>query len=389
MKIHTKEKTDRRRSPGIFSLCLCVLLCGLFLVTGTGCRNDGRPVQTAETGTETPGAKPAAPSAIPVLTAAPRVHSAPPTPSPTPTAPPVTLTVTAIGDMLYHMPIVNTGRDNWNYDFLFDHVRQDIQAADIAIANQESPYISDHSRLSGYPSFASPVEAGDAAVNAGFDVILYANNHANDIGDRGIERKGVKVAVLNATYGLNNPLGADEQYKIDLFDQTRVAQQVQAAREQSDFVIFCLHGGTEYSEKPDRTMTEWCDFLTSLKVDLIIGCHPHVLQSFEMKTGPDGHQTLVYYSLGNFFSNQNGMNNLLGGMALVTLTKQDGMAPVITGYTLIPTVTHYNRNTPEYTVYKLEDYTNDLAAQHSIRRRIGDSFTVEGLWALFDKQMQP
>ena len=84
------------------------------------------------------------------------------------------ITLMALGDNLMHMGIVNTGKmddGTYNYDFLFDSISKQLEAADIKIINQETIFGGNHRGFSGYPYFNSPTEVGDAIVKAGFNVL--------------------------------------------------------------------------------------------------------------------------------------------------------------------------------------------------------------------------
>jgi poly-gamma-glutamate synthesis protein (capsule biosynthesis protein) len=88
-----------------------------------------------------------------------------------------------VGDILLHDNVQNSGKlsdGTYNYDHLFANVIDDIQAADVAIANQEVILGGRELGLSGYPRFNGAYEVGDALVKAGFDVILHATNHTMD-----------------------------------------------------------------------------------------------------------------------------------------------------------------------------------------------------------------
>lgn len=65
-------------------------------------------------------------------------------------------------------------------------VRKDIEAADLAIVNQEVILGGRELGISGYPVFNGAYEVGDAITTAGFDVVLHATNHALDKGKKGI-----------------------------------------------------------------------------------------------------------------------------------------------------------------------------------------------------------
>lgn len=70
----------------------------------------------------------------------------------------------------------------WNYDHIYTHVLNEIQAADVAMIDQETVFAPDHNSVSTYPSFATPEEVGDAIIKAGFNVVESATNHVDDYG---------------------------------------------------------------------------------------------------------------------------------------------------------------------------------------------------------------
>ena len=79
-----------------------------------------------------------------------------------------------------------TGNGTYNYDECFASVKEEIERADVAIANFEvtlggKPY-------TGYPQFRAPDEYLRACIDAGFDILLMANNHCVDSHRKGLER---------------------------------------------------------------------------------------------------------------------------------------------------------------------------------------------------------
>ncbi|MBQ9437318.1 MAG: CapA family protein, partial [Lachnospiraceae bacterium] len=194
------------------------------------------------------------------------------------------ITVIMVGDMLMHKKVVNTGLQkdgSYNFDHLFENVLSEVQGADLAIVNQET--ILGGSELggyTGYPTFNSPYEVGDAEAKAGFDVVLFATNHALDRGAKGIEnclafwrdyhpeimitgihdseedqnqirvleKNGIKIAILNYTYGTNGiQMPKGKPYLVDYLSEARIREEAAKAKEIADFVIVCPHWGTEYS----------------------------------------------------------------------------------------------------------------------------------------------
>ena len=94
-----------------------------------------------------------------------------------------------VGDILLHTPVENAAlQEDGTYDFtaIFQHTVEDIQAADLAIVNQEVIIGGEELGISGYPAFNAPYAVGDALVEAGFDVVCHGTNHALDKGRKGL-----------------------------------------------------------------------------------------------------------------------------------------------------------------------------------------------------------
>ncbi|MGN1098371.1 MAG: CapA family protein [Clostridia bacterium] len=333
--------------------------------------------------------------------------SAPPIPN---EPQPVTIEIAAVGDNLMHMPVINSGRTDtgYNFDGLYESMKKYLEGMDIKAVNQETVFINDPSRYSGYPSFGGPSAVGDSLVKAGFNVIQQASNHSYDKGTDGLNdtiaywktqpvtllgvnetpeealsvdkftKDGFTVAMLNYTYGLNGyvlPSGKEHLVNV-LSDEARpaIAEQIARAKSGSDIVVMFVHWGTEYDTSPDDYQRDWLKFFNENGVDVIIGSHPHVIQTAEEYTGENGYKTVVFYSLGNFVSNQDSISKELGGMARVTLIKDENGARVA-DYSLDPFFTHVSGG--KYTVYKLTDYTDDMSRTHS---KYGGSLTTEMIW---------
>ena len=103
-----------------------------------------------------------------------------------------------------------------------------------------------------------------------------------------------------------------------------------------------------------------------------------------------GNEMVIFYSLGNFVSTQQQLSELLGGMADFTIQKTtlNGESSIqILSPEVKPLVMHYNHNTGDYGPYMLEDYTEELASQHSVRELIGDEFTIKNLKSKYNEIM--
>lgn len=321
------------------------------------------------------------------------------TPTQIPTA---TVNLLAVGDNLIHIQVVDSGKQadgTYQYDHLYSNVKDEISSADIAIINQETIFGGDGVPYSGYPNFNSPDGIGTAVVNAGFDVVLQATNHTMDMGVDGIEhtlnfwhqfpqitvlgineteavnetikiieKNGIKIAMLNYTYGLNGySVPKDKPYLINLLDKDKMTKDIEKAETFADFTIIFPHWGSEYRYEASDVQQDLTDFFYQQGADLIIGTHPHVLEPVEWIETKAGHRMLVYYSLGNFMSYQKEAPRMLGGIANVII-KKDSTGTYISDASITPIITHYE-NGPEdfnYAIYRLSDYTEDLANVHGV-----------------------
>ncbi|MGI6006442.1 MAG: CapA family protein [Ruminococcus sp.] len=327
-----------------------------------------------------------------------------------------TIHLTAVGDNLIHEHIYQSGiqeSGEWDYDQLYQHIKDKIISADLSVVNQECIFVADHDNVSAYPEFGSPTEIGDALVDTGFDVVLHATNHAMDKGTQAIEEtlaywkkshpeitvlgihenqeaadqiatvecKGVTFAMLNYTCQINGEdYGGFPGYMLDVLDMDKVSDDIQKAKEAGDMVIVFLHIGTEYASEPDQEVKDYLQLLLSQGADIAICSHPHVLQNFETLKDGQGNEMLVYYSLGNFISTQKEPECMLGGMADITISRDPKNGELsISDAQLEPIVTHYNHEKGEYAVYPLEDYTEELAEEHGIHEEASEPFTLETL----------
>lgn len=315
-----------------------------------------------------------------------------------------------VGDVLLHTPVAESGRkEDGSYEFhqLFEHVDA-IRQADIAIANQEVIIGGEELGITGYPCFNAPYELGDALSDAGFDIILHATNHALDKGRSGLvncldywktqhpdmtvlgihdsqesqndiciyEKNGIRIAFLNYTYGTNGiALPADMPYGIDYLEEDKVISDLQQAEEQADFTVVCPHWGTEYELAPTEEQKYWAEIFAENGADLVIGTHPHVIEPVEWYG--EAQKMLVYYSLGNFvnWTSDSGSgiaNRMVGGMAEVTLAREEDGQVRIQDYDVEPLVSDLKEGVGGVTVYPLSDYTEEMAEQNEIRKQDPD-----------------
>lgn len=277
------------------------------------------------------------------------------------------ITLLFVGDLMQHkaqLDAARTKEGTYDYSPCFSLVKEQISKADIAIGNLEVPIGG--KPYTGYPAFCAPDEYLHAIKEAGFDVLLTANNHCLDRGKKGLERtilmldslripytgtyrneeerrlrypllihkNGFRIAFLNYTYGTNGIKPASPNI-VNYIDKKRMLQDIHTAKAwQPDVIIACMHWGNEYQSLPSREQRHLTDWLLEQGVTHIIGAHPHVVQPMELRTDSiTGAQHAVVYSLGNFISNMSKVNT--DGGLIFTLKLEKDTTPSITSYTRI------------------------------------------------------
>ena len=201
-----------------------------------------------------------------------------------------------------------------------------------------------------------------------------------------IERDGVTFSFLAYTYGTNG-IEPDVSYRLNYFDEALITQDIERAKQISDFVIVSAHWGDEHMLEPNEFQKKYAQLFADLEVDAVIGTHPHVIQPIDWIEGKNGNQTLVVYSLGNFLSamSTGTENNMLGGMISFdfVLTEEE---KTLENVRWDATVMHYTGNKSDnmdsrkaFRIYQLDDYTEEIANQHSLNSSQGNQISKESL----------
>lgn len=323
-----------------------------------------------------------------------------------------------VGDILLHTSVEESAKredGSFNYHAIFENVKEEIAEADLALVNQEVIIGGVELGVSGYPAFNAPYEIGDCLVDVGFDVICHGTNHALDKGRSGLnncldfwannypdiavlginnsvesqndiyiyEREGIKIAILNYTYGTNGiAMPQDMPYAVDMLDDDRVCADIKKAEEEADFTIVCPHWGTEYNLGVSSEQEKWTQIFLENGVDLVIGTHPHVIEPIELLMDENtGHEMLVYYSLGNFVNWTSGTgegvaNRMVGGMAKVTLAEAETGEVYIQDWGVEPLICHVESGQDGVRVYAMNEYTQELADENEIVKQ-DSNFSLE------------
>ena len=319
--------------------------------------------------------------------------------------PPVTstdATILSAGDIIAHLAQMKyakaVGGDTYDFSNSFKYIKDIVSSADYAVANFETTLAGPDVEYTGYPRFNAPDSLLDAVKDAGFDMMLFANNHCYDTRLEGFLRtqdqfishgleyigakkqpgddaykvvdvNGIKIGMLNYADDLSGGTGTSptingsaikngEEAYMNLYNAANVSKMYteiesiisKMKSDGVDLIIAYMHWGSEYNIKHNTFQENVAQKLCDLGVDVIIGGHPHVVQDADVLTSSDGgRKTLCFYSLGNFVSNQNrrSLENSTnsqyteGGLIVtISVRKYSTGEVVITKAEQIPTFVH-------------------------------------------------
>ncbi|MCC6463252.1 MAG: CapA family protein [Saprospiraceae bacterium] len=301
-----------------------------------------------------------------------------------------TLHLVFAGDIMGHTPQIKSAEvapGKYDYQACFRYIRPILERADLAVGNLELT-LSAKGPYSGYPMFRSPDALASDLKEAGFDILVTANNHSNDGRGAGVThtvqtlrdlgflqtgtflnardrsafyplmvyKNGFKIALLNYTYGTNG-VPTQAPTIVNLIDTVQIARDLAEARARKPhFIIAVMHWGLEYQLEENAEQRQLARFLIREGADLIIGAHPHVVQPIKTETVqlPDGSRksAVVVYSLGNFISNQQKPGTDGGILFEVDLLHRKGVPRAEVGqYGYLPVYRYMKKNASGKTDY--------------------------------------
>lgn len=323
-------------------------------------------------------------------------------------------TISSQGDLLMHQPIIECSHKGGIYDFehVFRYLKSYTSAYDYAVANLETTFGGESFVYQGNPQFNCPDSFVNYVSDAGYDMLLTANNHAADTLAGGITRtleivrgkgiatlgthlndtekkyevvevNGIKIGMVCFTYGYSHDgvkfslnglapiedVGAVNFFMNDNLDKlyNEAQQHMDAMKaEGAEVTMFYIHWGTEYQTTENTTQNKIAQRLCDMGFDVIVGGHAHVVQPVELleSTVDPDHKTVCIYSMGNAVSNQRtGISSLFpdgytedGVLFAVTFEKYENGEVYLANADVMPTWVnmHTNNGTKEYNIIPLE-----------------------------------
>ncbi|MGI6469535.1 MAG: CapA family protein [Syntrophomonadaceae bacterium] len=263
------------------------------------------------------------------------------------------LVITAAGDCLMHNTQIWAGQEGqgFNFDHFFQDIKPYLEEGQITSTCFEAPMAGAEAGYAGYPLFNSPDAMADTFKNAGFDIIATAHNHILDRGvkgalrtmevlkSRGLEplgtyssaadcRKpvikaanGIKVGYLGYTYSTNGiPVPENYDFLVNFIEPDKIVEDIQKLRPEVDIVVLVLHWGVEYTPQPTAEQKRMARMFLEAGADVILGSHPHVIQTMEVLNIND-QPKFVIYGMGNFISHQKGPERNSGIVLKIEFSK--------------------------------------------------------------------
>lgn len=238
----------------------------------------------------------------------------------------------ATGDGLIHSPIYkaayNSTTNSYDFKSMLTYTKEKLKDYDIKYYNQETVF-DDTVAYSSYPVFNTPSSFGRDMIDAGFNMVSLATNHSMDKGANSAKRSadwwreqsnilvngmssneedrtnyqimeanGITYTMLSYTYGTNG-MPVPESYLVNVFNEELVKKDIEAVRDKVDVLIVAMHWGNEYQLTATETQRKQAKFLADNGVDIVLGNHSHCIEPWEWID-----DTVVFYSFGNFISNQ-------------------------------------------------------------------------------------
>jgi hypothetical protein len=261
--------------------------------------------------------------------------------------PDIKATISFTGDIIMHIPVRTAARhhnknskekkstlNNRGYDFLFDKTSAYLKSSDITVGNMEFPISPPFKSVpwifNCYPDVIPAMQKG------GFSMMFIANNHILDQGIRGIastlkylkkysmsylgvdsseaaarkgvvkDIRGIRTGFIGYTSVSNYriPKKQNGYYINNFYSEKKIMEDIGNIRKRCDYLVMVVHTGKEYSPAPLKKDRALLRKYVEAGVDLVISHHPHILQPVEKVKRKDGGAGFIFYSLGNFISNQ-------------------------------------------------------------------------------------
>lgn len=190
--------------------------------------------------------------------------------------------------------------------YFFKKVKSVFSKDDLTIVNFEGTLTNSTARASKTYTFKGPAKYADILKKGSVEVVTLANNHTMDFGNSGFTdtKKTLKKKKISYCIGSTIAYKKVKNVKIAFIGfnalngvtQQQIKDTIKKAkRQQAKIIITSFHWGIEKEYHPNTRQKTLGRYAISSGSDLVLGHHPHRLQSIEKYKG-----RYIVYSLGNF-----------------------------------------------------------------------------------------
>ena len=347
--------------------------------------------------------------------------------------------LTFVGDFLFEAPFFSAVDNGFDKDTYFKFVKKYFEDDDLSVGNMEVVIGNDQMKVSGDNyNFCAPHYIGELVASIDMQVLSTANNHTFDRGIEGInstldffdstdivtvgtyrsqqdretprivEKNGIKFGFLAYTLSTNQIVPQQYRNLVGLYRnpetrkvtdeyKTLIAKEMSALRPEVGVLIVMMHWGTEFTFEPNSEQKEMAKFLNEHGADIVYGSHSHSVQPVEF-IGNE-HKTLVYYSLGNFASQDDDIARTPKGQETFDNAYQVGLLSQfkvsldngkveISGLTNHLIVNHLNYDMKKFVLVPFEQYDEFYEKTH-YRYNLGfNREFVNGLYEVVNKELK-
>lgn len=347
--------------------------------------------------------------------------------------------LTFVGDFLFEAPFFTAVDNGFDKDSYFKLVKKYFEDDDLSVGNMEVVIGNNSMKVSGDNyNFCAPHYIGELVASLDMQVLSTANNHTFDRGIEGInstldffdstdivtvgtykcdedrntsrivEKNGIKFGFLAYTLSTNQIVPTQYRNLVGLYRnpetrkvtdeyKTLIAKEMSTLRPNVDVLIVMMHWGTEFTFEPNSEQKEMAKFLNENGADIVYGSHSHSVQPVEF-IGNE-HKTLVYYSLGNFASQDDDIARTPKGQETFDNAYQVGLLSQfkvklnkgkveISDLTNHLIVNHINYDMKKFTLVPFDQYDEFYEKTH-LRYNLGfNRDFINGLYDVVNKKIK-
>lgn len=248
--------------------------------------------------------------------------------------------------------------DLYGSSYFFKNVRDIFENDDMTLVNFEGVLTDSDDLVEKQYNIKGKPEFNQILVDADIDAVSFGNNHNRDYGEQSFQDTIAAFEELNIPYACDDVPGIYEtesgvkigfvsvnevydEESVEIYLQNGIAKLQEA---NVNLILACCHWGEEGEYYPEDYQTELGHKCIDWGADLVVGCHPHVLQGIENYNG-----RYIIYSLGNFcFGGNKNPKNKDTMIVQVTFTLTDGTASEEAVLKIIPCTISSVKNRNDY-----------------------------------------